>query len=146
VYEFSGFSVTTTPLHVTCAIIEQNGLVLAAQRSRTMAMPLKWEFPGGKIKPGETPEHCLKREIAEELSIQMAVLHALPRVSHTYPTFTITLYPFVCTIASGTINLHEHAAVTWLPKEDLVALDWAEADLPVLASYCRFSGQGQVTS
>jgi hypothetical protein len=62
------------------------------------------------------------------------------------PAFTITLYPFVCTIASGTINLHEHAAVTWLPKEDLAALDWAEADLPVLASYCRFSGQGQVTS
>jgi 8-oxo-dGTP diphosphatase len=54
--------------------------------------------------------------------------------------------PFVCTIASGTITLHEHAAVTWLPKEDLAALDWAEADLPVLASYCRFAGQGQVTS
>jgi len=53
-------------LHVICAIIEQDGCVLAAQRSRTMAMPLKWEFPGGKIKPGETPEHCLCREIAEE--------------------------------------------------------------------------------
>gem|GEM_PF-5550578 len=54
--------------------------------------------------------------------------------------------PVVCTIASGTITLHEHAAVTWLPKEDLAALDWTEADLPVLASYCRFAGQGQVTS
>ncbi|MDZ7667653.1 MAG: NUDIX domain-containing protein [Desulfotignum sp.] len=59
-------------LHVTCAIIEQDGCVLAAQRSRSMAMPLKWEFPGGKIKPGETPEHCLCREIAEELAIDLA--------------------------------------------------------------------------
>ncbi|MCF8076784.1 MAG: NUDIX domain-containing protein [Desulfotignum sp.] len=63
-------------LHVTCAIIEQDGCVLAAQRSLAMAMPLKWEFPGGKIKPGETPEHCLCREIAEELAVKVAVHHA----------------------------------------------------------------------
>jgi len=139
-------SKTTTPLHVTCAIIEQNGRVLAAQRSCSMAMPLKWEFPGGKIKPGETSEHCLRREIAEELAIEIAVHHALPGVTHAYPAFTITLHPFVCSIISGTITLHEHAAVTWLPREDLASLDWADADLPVLASYCRFAEQGQVTS
>ncbi len=106
-----------------------------------MAMPLKWEFPGGKIKPGETPEHCLFREIAEELAVKVAVHHALFEVTHAYPDFTITLYPFVCTIISGTIFLREHAAVIWLPREDLASLNWAEADLPVLETYLQFAGQ-----
>lgn len=128
-------------LHVTCAIIEQDGGVLAAQRSRFMAMPLKWEFPGGKIKPGETPEFCLCREISEELAIQVAVHHALAEKTHAYPEFTITLYPFVCTIISGTITLREHAAVIWLPREDLASLDWAEADRPVLETYLQFVEQ-----
>ena len=128
-------------LHVTCAIIEQDGCVLAAQRSRTMAMPLKWEFPGGKIKPGETPEHCLCRGIAEELAIKVAVHHALAEKTHAYPEFIITLYPFVCSIISGTIILREHAAVTWLPRENLSSLDWADADLPVLETYLQFAGQ-----
>jgi len=128
-------------LHVTCAIIEQDGRVLAAQRNRDMAMPLKWEFPGGKIKPGETPEHCLCREIAEELAVKVVVHHALAEKTHAYPDFTITLYPFVCSIISGTIILREHAAVTWLPREDLVSLDWAAADRPVLETYLQFAGQ-----
>ena len=114
---------------------------MAAQRSRTMAMPLKWEFPGGKIKPGETHEHCLCREIAEELAIKVAVQYALAEKTHAYPEFTITLYPFVCSIVSGTITLREHAAVTWLPREDLTSLDWAEADRPVLETYLQFAGQ-----
>ena len=128
-------------LHVTCAIIEQDGCVLAAQRSRSMAMPLKWEFPGGKIKPGETPEHCLCREIAEELAVKVAVHHALAEKTHAYPEFTIILYPFVCSIISGAITLREHAAVTWLRREDLASLDWAEADRPVLATYLQFVEQ-----
>ena len=128
-------------LHVTCSIIEKDGCVLAAQRSRTMIMPLKWEFPGGKIKPGETPGHCLCREIAEELAIEVAVLHALAEVTHAYPDFFITLYPFVCTIISGTIILREHAAVTWLPRGELSSLDWAAADRPVLEAYLQFAGQ-----
>jgi 8-oxo-dGTP diphosphatase len=106
-----------------------------------MAMPLKWEFPGGKINPGETPEHCLCREIAEELSIKVAVHHALAEKTHAYPEFTITLYPFVCNIISGSITLREHAAVTWLPREELASLDWAAADRPVLETYLQFAGQ-----
>ena len=106
-----------------------------------MAIPLKWEFPGGKIKPGETPEHCLCREIAEELAVKVAVHHALAEKTHAYPDFTITLYPFVCTIISGTIILREHAAVIWLSRENLASLDWAEADRPVLETYLQFAGQ-----
>lgn len=122
-------------IHVACAIIEQNGLVLAAQRSEAMSLPLKWEFPGGKIDPGESPEECLKRELMEEMSVEIVLGQPLPPVTHQYPTFIVTLYPFTCTITSGEITLHEHAAITWLPPEQLHTLGWAEADWPVIESY-----------
>jgi 8-oxo-dGTP diphosphatase len=122
-------------LHVTCAIIERDGLVLAAQRSAAMSLPLKWEFPGGKIDSGETAEECLKRELVEEMGVRVRVGERLPESTHRYPTFTVTLYPFVCSIEAGEIVLHEHAAVSWLPAGELHTLDWAEADLPVIASY-----------
>lgn len=122
-------------IQVTCAVIERDGLVLAAQRSASMSMPGKWEFPGGKIKPGERPEECLYREIIEELTVEIAVSKPLPLTTHVYPQLTVTLYPFICSITGGAITLHEHAAVTWLPPEKLPTLDWSEADLPVLASY-----------
>ena len=122
-------------LQVTCAIIERQGLVLAAQRSASMSMPLKWEFPGGKIRPGERRQACLYREIIEELGVQIVVGKALPPVTHDYPGLTVTLYPFICSISQGEPRLHEHAAITWLPPEGLADLDWAAADLPVLAAY-----------
>ncbi|MSN27173.1 MAG: NUDIX domain-containing protein [Geobacter sp.] len=127
-------------LHVACAIIERDGLVLAAQRSATMSLPLKWEFPGGKINHGETPKECLRRELIEEMGIQVNVDKSLSANTHDYPTFSITLHPFVCAIESGDIVLHEHAAVAWLPPDKLHTLNWAEADLPVIQSYldeCR---------
>src|ERR671924_350142 len=95
-------------IHVTCAIIEKDGKVLATQRSEKMAMPLKWEFPGGKIHEGEHPREGLKRELREELDLEVEVGRALSPVSHQYPTFLITLYPFICRIISGEIKLHEH--------------------------------------
>ena len=124
-------------LHVACAIIERDDLVLAAQRSASMRMPCKWEFPGGKIRSGESPEECLHREIVEELAVEIAISGPLPAATHVYPSLTVTLYPFICAILSGEIKLHEHAAAIWLPPEKLLALDWAEADLPVLAAYCH---------
>ncbi len=122
-------------LHVACAIIERDGLVLAAQRSSTMSLPLKWEFPGGKIDPGESPEECLRRELVEELGIQVTIKRALLPHTHRYPTFTVTLHPFICAVESGRIVLHEHAAIAWLLPERLLQLDWAEADLPVIERY-----------
>jgi 8-oxo-dGTP diphosphatase len=122
-------------IHVTCAIIERNGRVLAAQRSASMSLALKWEFPGGKILQGETPEECLRRELMEELNIGVIVGQALSPCTHRYPSFTITLYPFICIIDSGEITLHEHAAIAWLTREELHILDWAEADVPVIESY-----------
>lgn len=100
-----------------------------------MSLPLKWEFPGGKIDEGESPEECLRRELREELGIEAAVGQACPVTTHEYPEFTVTLYPFVCTITSGEITLHEHCAMLWLPVEELHTLDWAKADLPVIRKY-----------
>lgn len=122
-------------MQVACAIIENRGLVLAAQRSAAMSLPLKWEFPGGKIRSGETPDACLRRELNEELGIVVSVHEALPPATHRYPAFSVTLHPFRCAIVGGTLTLHEHAAVLWVEPGELLALDWAEADLPVIEAY-----------
>jgi len=100
-----------------------------------MALPLKWEFPGGKIDQGESREECLRRELVEELGINVSVGKSLPPATHDYAAFTVTLYPFICSIVSGEIVLHEHAEISWLHPEELHILDWAEADLPVIGSY-----------
>lgn len=122
-------------ISVACAIIELGGLVLAAQRSETMSMPLKWEFPGGKIHEGESPEECLVRELLEELDIRVVVRYALKPVTWDYGSFSVTLHPFVCEIAAGDITLHEHKAIKWLAPAKLTSLDWAEADFPVISEY-----------
>lgn len=122
-------------LQVACAIIEHNGKVLAAQRSETMNLPLKWEFPGGKLEKGETPEQCLIRELREELALEIGIGQALPMVSHSYETFRVTLHPFVCSLRNSGMTLHEHRAVAWMEPGRMVELDWAEADLPVIADY-----------
>ncbi|MBI4196135.1 MAG: (deoxy)nucleoside triphosphate pyrophosphohydrolase [Betaproteobacteria bacterium] len=127
-------------IHVTCAIIERDGLVLAAQRSATMSMPLKWEFPGGKVDAGESLEDCLRRELAEELGVHVKVGQRLSPTTYQYPTFAITLYPFICSIESGELTLHEHGALMWLPPEELHGLDWAEADLPIINAYRKEQG------
>ena len=126
--------------HVACAIIEQGGKVLATQRSGSMSLPLKWEFPGGKIKDGETAPECLVRECREELGADIAVVQPLSPTTHQYPAFTVTLYPFRCRIVAGEIALHEHAALTWLLPAELHTLDWAEADLPVIDQYRGLTG------
>ena len=122
-------------IHVTCAIIERDGLVLAAQRGASMRMPLKWEFPGGKIEPGEGAEASLHRELMEEMDLRVVVKRALPPSTYRYPAFTVKLYPFVCAIRSGEMILNEHHTVFWLKPDDLPTLDWVEADLAVVEAY-----------
>lgn len=125
----------TPHLHVACALIEQDGLVLAAQRGATMSLPLLWEFPGGKLEAGETPEQALIREVHEELGISVTITKALASTSHIYPDFTVTLYPFTCRWSGGAITLHEHNAMLWLKPEQMRELDWAAADLPIICEY-----------
>jgi 8-oxo-dGTP diphosphatase len=129
-------------IHVACAVIEHDGMILAAQRSETMSLPLKWEFPGGKLESGETPEACLVREVREELAIGIFLGRALPVTTHSYETFTVTLYPFICAPDDGVMTLQEHRAMAWMEPEQMFTLDWAEADLPVIASYLATRGLG----
>jgi len=111
--------------------------VLICQRSANMALPLKWEFPGGKIEEGESKEACLQREIEEELGLEIFVGKELPLVTHTYPTFRITLYPFLCKVQRGSIQLAEHAQAKWVPWQTLNDFDWAEADKPIVRTFMQ---------
>ena len=117
---------------VTCAIIIEGGRVLITQRSEHMPHPLKWEFPGGKLKAGESPESCIKREIFEELGLKVAVKQLLPSVKHAYDSHTVKLIPFICSVEEGKISLSEHKSYSWLPLEALESVDWLDADRKAL--------------
>jgi 8-oxo-dGTP diphosphatase len=121
---------------VACAIIEElGGKVLVTQRSAAMALPLKWEFPGGKVELGESHEETITREIREELHIHISIAGKLPDFTHQYPDFNITLIPFVCRIERGEIKLTEHHTFRWVSPNNLLDLDWAGADIPVAQYY-----------
>ncbi|WP_422106435.1 (deoxy)nucleoside triphosphate pyrophosphohydrolase [Winogradskyella sp.] len=120
---------------VTCAIIRFKDKILAVQRSETMKLPLKWEFPGGKIEHGESEVDCIKREIREELNIEIQVNKRFTPVRHEYPDFKVQLIPFAANYVSGDLKLKEHSDFVLSKKEDLKNLDWAEADLPVLNEF-----------
>ena len=120
---------------VTCAIIQFQDKTLAVQRSNTMKLPLKWEFAGGKIEAGESEIDCIKREISEELNIKIEVKKRLTPVTHQYPNFKIKLIPFIAEYLSGELELREHSNFLLADKNDLINLDWAEADLPILKEY-----------
>ena len=126
------------PIDVTCAIIEENGQVLAAQRGPGMTMPFKWEFPGGKINPGESAENCIIREIKEELGIEIQIKALLPPSSYAYPHLHVRLHPFVCRVSRGRIKPAEHHAIKWTGQDRLPALEWAEADVAVVQSYLDY--------
>lgn len=119
-------------LHVTCAIILFKNKILVTQRSEYMKLPLKWEFPGGKLEKGENEEHCIVREIKEELNINISPLKKLSNSIHDYGSFKINLIPFIAEYISGEIELSEHKAYKLLDKNELLSLDWAEADLPIV--------------
>jgi 8-oxo-dGTP diphosphatase len=125
-------------LLVACAIILNNqNKVLACQRSANMHLALKWEFPGGKIEENETAEDCLIREIKEELNIEIQILEQKSVNDHHYPDKSIRLIPFICRHLSGEISLKEHKDFKWLDKSNLLDLDWAAADLPILNEYLQ---------
>lgn len=119
-------------IKVTCAIILIGEKVLAVQRSETMALPLKWEFPGGKIEPNESEKDCIKREIKEELDIEIGIIKQLNSSFFDYPEISIELIPFLANHITGNISLKEHKQYLLLKKHELKGLDWADADLPIL--------------
>ncbi len=122
-------------IQVACAIIILEEKILVVQRSDTMSLPLKWEFPGGKIESGESDEECIKREIIEELNIKIELISRLTPSRYNYPDFQIELIPFLAKYIDGVIKLAEHKKYLLLKKYELSDLDWAEADIPILNEY-----------
>lgn len=122
---------------VTCAIIFFNNKILVTQRSATMKLPLKWEFPGGKLEKNESELECIKREIKEEINIEIEILSRLTQVFHDYGTFQITLIPFVAKYISGELNLSQHSDYKLLKIDELLHLNWAEADVPIVHEVIR---------
>ena len=122
-------------INVTCAIIYFGSKILATQRSENMKLPLKWEFPGGKLELGENEESCIQREIKEELNIEIEIIQKLTNNIHDYGEYQVNLIPFITRHISGEILLTEHKDYKLLHPAELINLDWAEADLPIVEEF-----------
>jgi 8-oxo-dGTP diphosphatase len=120
-------------IDVVCAVIEDvEGRVLACLRPAGKHLGGLWEFPGGKVEDGETPQTALARELREELGIEVEVLGELVPVPWQYERGAIRLLPFHCRITGGEAVPHEHERLLWCAYHELAKLTWAPADLPVL--------------
>ena len=119
-------------IEVVAAIIhDDNGRIFATQRGYGDYKD-GWEFPGGKMEPGESPEEALKREIWEELETKIVVGNLVQTVDYDYPKFHLKMHCFWCHIESGQLILKEHEAAKWLTKEELDSVKWLPADLEVV--------------
>jgi 8-oxo-dGTP diphosphatase len=118
-------------IEVVAAIIRQGNTILATQRGYG-EFEGGWEFPGGKIEPGEAPEQALVREILEELVVTVTVDSFILTVEYTYETFHLTMHCYICTIVEGEISLLEHSTMRWLDADHLDEVSWLPADRAVV--------------
>ena len=118
-------------IEVVAAIIVRDGRIFATQRGYGEWKDW-WEFPGGKIEPGESPEDALKREIREELATEIEVDELLTTVEYDYPKFHLTMHCYLCTIISGDLSLLEHEDARWLALDELDCVKWLPADKDVI--------------
>ena len=124
-------------VRVVAAIIIENGKVFATQRGYGEFKD-GWEFPGGKIEPGETPEEAIVREIKEELDTEVEVIELLDTVEYDYPNFHLSMGCFICQIKSGDLVLKEHEAAKWLTKDTLGSLEWLPADMGLVGEIEKY--------
>ena len=123
-------------MDVTCAIIRnEENEVLVVQRGEKTDHPFKWEFPGGKLKEGETAEECVIREIREELAMDIVICRRMPPEKYDYGHKQIRLIPFVCDTLDDLPFLTEHVACKWLDPADLKNVDFSEADIIIAQKY-----------
>lgn len=119
-------------IHVVGAVVVEGGLVLCARRGDRGSLPGLWEFPGGKIEDGESPEAALEREIAEELGCRITVGTEITTTTHVYEFATVTLTTYYCRLTSGVPIPSEHSAIRWLTPTELSSVEWAPADVPAV--------------
>ncbi len=122
---------------VTAAIIEKDSKVLLARRKSDQKLAGKWEFPGGEVEDGESPEECLKRELEEEFGIQAEVGEYITSNKHHYDHISIELIAFHVTYISGSFELVDHEEIQWAKPEELLDYDLAEADIPIAFDLLR---------
>ena len=118
-------------IEVVAAIIRKGDRIFATQRGYGEWQDW-WEFPGGKMEAGETPEEALKREIREELSTEISVDEFLCTVDYDYPQFHLTMHCYLCSLIGEALHLNEHEAAKWLTKDELDGVKWLPADLEVV--------------
>ena len=123
-------------IEVVAAIIKQDGKILATQRGYG-DMKGGWEFPGGKIESGETPEEALVREIHEELDAGIRIDSFITTVEYDYDTFHLTMHCYLCTVIEGELQLLEHSAAQWVDGSTIDSLDWLPADTGVVEEVQR---------
>lgn len=119
-------------VRVVAAVIRKEDSIFATQRGYG-AFKDGWEFPGGKIEPGETPQDALIREIREELNTEIQVGDLIETVEYDYPDFHLSMDCFWCQVVEGSLELKEHEAARWLNKENLYSVDWLPADISLIA-------------
>ncbi|MFD3448256.1 (deoxy)nucleoside triphosphate pyrophosphohydrolase [Microbacteriaceae bacterium 4G12] len=125
-------------IHVVSAVIVENGKILCAQRGPTnRILPLKWEFPGGKIEEGESHQEALRREINEEIQCTVEIGDQIDYTVYEYDFGIVHLTTFYCKLIEGTPVLIEHAAMKWLSPDELESLDWAPADIPAIEKVAK---------
>lgn len=120
-------------INVVGAVLVENGKILCAQRGEGKSLAYLWEFPGGKIEVGETPQEALIRELQEELMIEVEVQsEKFEETSYQYDFGVVNLTTFICLLKKGTPQLTEHIAVQWLKPAELNKVQWAPADIPAV--------------
>ena len=118
-------------VEVAAAIIQKEDKIFATRRGYGKFKGM-WEFPGGKVEPGETPEEAVVREIREELETEILVGRCFAEVDYDYPDFHLHMKCYLCTVKSGDLKLIEHSEARWLTRESLESVEWLPADVGVI--------------